>query len=79
MRRTKSEDFKKELDLINRQLKQYTEELALVPGGADSGLVKIILDLNNKKAAIKGEKEVVDSEITTLTSKYNDLKTKYSA
>jgi hypothetical protein len=75
----KSEDFKKELYLINAKIKQYTEELALVPGGVDPRLVKIISDLNDKKTSNEAEKVVIDNEITTLTSEYNDLKTKYSA
>ena len=74
----KSEDFKKELSLINDKIKQYTEEMALVPSGVDPGLVKIITDLNAKKAGIEAEKVVVDKEIKTLASEYADLETKYT-
>jgi hypothetical protein len=74
----KSEDFKKELYLINAKIKQYTDELALVPGGAHpGGLVKIISDLNDKNDAIEAEKMVVDGELKKLTSDYETLKTKY--
>jgi chromosome segregation ATPase len=72
----KSEDFKKELYLINAKIKQYTDELKLVPG--DPKLTAKISDLNAQKAGIEGEKAVVDEEIKTLTRDYNDLETKYT-
>jgi hypothetical protein len=75
----KSDDFKKELDLINAKIKQYEDELKLVPVPGDAKLTAKITDLNAKKAATEAGKAAVDSEITTLTSVYNDLKTKYSA
>ena len=78
---TKNQEYneiKSKLELINKQLKQYTEEMALVPGGGiDPGLVKIIADLNANKAGIEAEKVVVDKEIKTLASEYETLKTKY--
>ena len=80
----KSEDFKKELELITAKIKQYEDELKLLPPppgapGADTNLTDKIAELKDQKASVEEGKKAVDGEITTLTAKYNDLKTKYSA
>lgn len=77
---TKNQEYneiKSKLALINDKIKQYTEELKLVPG--DPKLTAKITDLNVQKGSVESKKAAVDSEITTLTDEYNDLKTKYSA
>jgi chromosome segregation ATPase len=77
---TKNQEYneiKIKLELINKQLKQYSDELKMVPG--DPKLTAKIADLTDQNDTIKAEKVVVDKEIITLTDEYNDLKIKYSA
>jgi chromosome segregation ATPase len=75
----KSDDFKNDIDLINAKIKQYEDELKLVPVPGDRILTAKIAELNTKKAAVEAEKRDVDNAITTLTDAYNVLKIKYSA
>jgi chromosome segregation ATPase len=72
----KSDDFKKELELINAKIKQYTDERTLVPG--DAKLYDMIEELKAKKVATGAEKKDIDDEIITLTGEYADLETKYT-
>jgi hypothetical protein len=77
---TKNQEYneiKIKLELINKQLKQYSDELKMVPG--DPKLTAKIADLTDQNDTIKAEKVVVDKKIITLTDEYNDLKIKYSA
>ena len=66
--------------MINSKIKQYEDELKLVPlSGEDTKLTTKITELNGRKGSVEAEKTDVDAKITTLTGEYNDLKTKYNA